>query len=376
MAIILSFFAGLALAGFVILTYPYWPRNTLGQNNTRWVEAYNAGTGLLSRLIGTRPGAPVPIPDGVEIKDAVLAFLVMCGRGRLGVMPVEALSPREERFLAIAHGARDLTTVAMRRACRRLPIYDRTLVERSREIYRMSDEDVLSHIQETIQALREQADLPAVLPSSAKAKPAETVHVSEAQDDEEEFDAVVGAGEILDLITAADPNPELWHVLVEGLDISSVRATPVIDWILRQQACDRATAALVLLRIDVASLMTFTTVDACPKEKVAHWHLAKLICQRSEGAGYIRTGLNLSCAGEDNDQSGLLIKLAGVAAEMLEKRQVSAWPLPETLLADDFVGSAPDVPYHVADGALVLAEREADRGAAVIDMASRRTAAA
>ncbi len=376
MEIILSFFSGLGLAALVALTYPYWPRNRLVQNRSSWDTAYVSGTDVLWRIISSRPGAAVTPNEGDDLKQAVLPFLVMHDRARIGVMPREALNPREEAYLALSHSAREMSEPMMRRACRRLPPADREIVEMSRTIFRMTDADLLCHVRSTVEHLRGQSGLPEVEQPGTEMKDAVMAWVEAQgnQDEEDDFAAVVGACEILDVISTAEANPELWHILIGGLDLDDARVLPIIKWILHQNECDRATAALALIRCDVVSLMNYTDAEECPAELFSRWQIARTVCLRSEAGGFSRTGLDLESFGEDNDQSGLLICIATVAADMLEHERVAAWPLPETLLGDDFVGSAPAVPYKVIDGALVLMKDKAD-GGSVIDMPSRFAAA-
>jgi hypothetical protein len=148
----------------------------------------------------------------------------------------------------------------------------------------------------------------------------------------------------------------------------------VIEWIVTQDQCDRATAALALLRADISSLMDYLTPEACPAELRARWRIADVVCTRSEGVGYLRTGLELSAFGEENDQSGLLLSWAHKAEQMAEERRFPPWPLPAMLLTNDFVGTPPQVPYRVIDGDLVLL-RERERSASVIDLTERIAAA-
>lgn len=376
MEIVFSFVAGLVLAGLVILTYPYWPRNRLVQNRSTWADAYSAGTDVLSRILWTSPREEIVLDDETAIMDSVLPFLVMMDRGRMNVVPNDALNPREESYLALAHSSREMSTPKMRRVAMRLPESDRLLITLSRKLYQMQEADLVHHIRQTADQLRNGGQSVTSL-NGGTMMDAVMAWVA-TQHDEYNMATVIGTGEILDMISATEANPELWHILVDGLDLANPVAAPIVDWIVSQDECDRATAALALIRTDAANLMLFDNGERCPQHLRARWEIARKVCERSEANGFVRTGLDLASIGEDNDQSGLLVLLAKRDAEMGDHHLVTPWPVPAMLLSDDFVGSAPEVPYRVVDGALVLTEDDDEdegRGASVIDL-TRRVAAA
>lgn len=369
--ILLSFFAGLTVSALIALSYPHWPRNRVSRGKDRWVNSYDAGTDVLWRIISARPDAEIELKDGASLRDAVLPFLVMVDRARIGVMPRDALNKNEEAYLALAHSAREMSAPKLRRASRRLPDEDGRLVELSRKLFRMADADFVEHVQSTVRDMRGRSTASDVAQVNAKDAVMAWVEEQESDDD---FAAVVGPSEILDVISTAEANPELWHVLVAGLDPKDDRAAPVISWIVNQKECDRATAALALIRSDAVSLMPYADVASCPADLQARWQIARTVCYRSETGGYTRAGLDLAWAHEDNDQSGLLVALATRAMEVEEQGKSAPWPVPETLLAEDFEGSAPNVPYTIVNGALVLSEGRS-KGASVIDLTSRIAAA-
>lgn len=155
-------------------------------------------------------------------------------------------------------------------------------------------------------------------------------------------------------------DPDLWHLLVDGLNYDHESAWKVVEWIVQQPECDRATAALALIRISADVYMSYETIDACSDWDRTGWSIARIVSDRSNRGDYIQQNLNLSCVGEDNDQSGMQDMLEREASRLREQGKKLPWPVPSRLFSQPFSGRDAiskryfvndDTLYHHADEA-------------------------
>jgi hypothetical protein len=138
-----------------------------------------------------------------------------------------------------------------------------------------------------------------------------------------------------------DPDPDLWHQMLCVLNYDIKENVEVLHWIIRQPACDRATAATIFMMLNGADIVGFSVAAVqghFPGPLIAD------LCQRANAQGFIRHELSLSSVGWPNDQSAALPQMQR-AYDQRAQPGIDCVPVPTGLFITPLLGRAPASPY-------------------------------
>jgi hypothetical protein len=145
------------------------------------------------------------------------------------------------------------------------------------------------------------------------------------------------AAELTDWL--AGQRPAVWHALARDyLDLDLERGEAVAAWIIDQPACDRATAALILFRLDPAYYLMRQRLELDHPQTIVHPLIAAILANL--GRGHYRDSLI------DEDLAGFGAALAAYRLEIerfAARRRTPAFVLPEALVGP-FEGAAAAFP--------------------------------
>ena len=139
-------------------------------------------------------------------------------------------------------------------------------------------------------------------------------------------------------------DPDLWHLVPGGFNFDSERTFEVLNWIIEQPECDRATAALIFLRLCGSDYVGKPIIPEDERSRPTAEIINK-ICKRSESEGFARSELSLSCVEEADDQRPLLQEMVASYSGAIG----DCIPIPTRLFSVPFIGRAPITPYVVQD---------------------------
>ncbi|WP_170385399.1 DUF4274 domain-containing protein [Ruegeria atlantica] len=131
-------------------------------------------------------------------------------------------------------------------------------------------------------------------------------------------------------------DPDFWPVFVKGINHDLDATLPIIEWIVRQPDCDRATAAMIFVTFGGDSIVGKNKGDLRAEEE----RICAYICDRLNDGGYARQELSLSGLGFADDQSERFKRFSALAPS-------SDIPSPAPLFEKPFSGRAPTTPYYI-----------------------------
>ncbi len=276
-------------------------------------KAYDRGVVMLN-------APPSSIERGAKA-EFLLPWAIAQARGK-DVAPAYAdLSPKEIRLVELAletvnAGDRAFTTLKGR-----LDATERAYVENLRPMAKADPRDTLEKLHSKVKSRVNK------LLKATKSKAAPVVESSEPT-----RRPFMHASEMFYWLPATN-DPDLWHILMGGLDFSTEEMLPVVRWIIENPACDQATAALAMIRIDAETEAQNDSTRGRYGYEAEVWKICQTICERAMNGEYQTRTYNLSCVGIANDQSDYPGKLAAVA----HKNRIP-WPDPTELFATPFDG--------------------------------------
>lgn len=279
--------------------------------------------------------------------NSIIPWAIQQARGGDRPLSPDRLTREEARLAELAQAAITLDDRSFRAACRTVSESERMILE---YIRRMAGEDARVTLD---QPVSDEPDAPisnAVVPLTDSAQMTTQAQPPQSQV-AQLFKPVDQIGEWL----PGNGDPDLWHLLVGGLSFDHERTLDIVDWIVRQPDCDRATAALTIAHIGAYAYKQLETLEQ--NEDWSHHvqAIVRTVCERSEVGLYPISRLNLSCVGHDNDQRATLDMLVRRAAELEARGHVVPWPQPVHLLSTSFEGrDALSTHYEVHEDGLYL----------------------
>lgn len=279
--------------------------------------------------------------------DAIIPWAIQQARGGDRPRSPDRLTREEARLAELAQAAITLDDRSFEAACRNVSETERMILQ---YIRRMAGEDSSVTLDQLAsdEPGRPIDNAVALLPDNALA-------TAQGQPSK---DQIAHPFKPIDQISEWLPgngDPDLWHLLVGGLNFDHGATLDIADWIVRQPDCDRATAALTMARIGADAYMQLETTEQ--RQDWAHHvqAIVRTVCERSEAGLYPISRLNLSCVGQDNDQRATLDMLVRLASELEARGHAVPWPQPVHLLSTPFAGrDAISSHYQVREDGLYL----------------------
>ncbi|MBF9049010.1 hypothetical protein GTA62_03790 [Roseobacter sp. HKCCD9010] len=147
------------------------------------------------------------------------------------------------------------------------------------------------------------------------------------------------------------PDPNLWHELVVGLDLTTGLGLDSALWIVQQPDCDMATAAAALIRLEaweyvIVPLENKTYAD--PRI----FEIAKVICNRSEAEGYHRNLIGWDRSRLRFTPKVMLQHIYAFCELKGLAREQTYLPIPINLLSGDFDKALPMREYIVDESSV------------------------
>lgn len=177
---------------------------------------------------------------------------------------------------------------------------------------------------------------------------------------EDEFELFMGVDSLLEWLPR-NSDPELWHMLVGRLNYDYDETLEIVDWIVSQPKCDRATAALALEMISPDSIIDKASEAECEIWERWPWRIAHTISQQSANGLYKRSSFNLASEGWDNDVTPLRDMLLNYERELAQQGRKVHWRVPVELLSETYNGrDARSSKFHVHEDGLYVAKENGE----------------
>ncbi|QBX99642.1 hypothetical protein E2K80_01975 [Rhodophyticola sp. CCM32] len=161
------------------------------------------------------------------------------------------------------------------------------------------------------------------------------------------------------------PDPDLWHEIVVGSDLTGELGLEPVLWIVQQPTCDMATAAAALVRLEAWEYVIV------PVEKKAYadpliFEIAKVICTRSEGDGYQRNKIGWDLGRLRFSPKVMLNHIYAFCEQKRLARDETYLPIPVTLLSGNYAKTVPQREYMIdAEGVTHISTLDAETRKAI-----------
>ncbi|MBO6602593.1 MULTISPECIES: hypothetical protein [Paracoccaceae] len=143
------------------------------------------------------------------------------------------------------------------------------------------------------------------------------------------------------------PDPNLWHEIVVGLDLTTGLGLDSALWIVQQPECDMATAAAALVRLEAWEYIIVPT----EKKRYADariFEIARAVCMRSQTDGYQRNRIGWDHSRLHHSPKVLLHHIYAFCEQKGLAHDQTYLPIPVSLLSGDFDKALP-LQEYIAD---------------------------